>query len=255
MPIIKKNINWLKVSKLGIVCSLFGMMLFGFCLGASYTWSISTWPYSLYFIGIEFALFIFLCFLILQLNTYKTSEPIFFDELKLKSAPFKHLLSGINREISRYEAGSFYYFNRVRFYKYLTIFLGGLSTVVLGLDMSDYLQDGKIFGVTYSVFAKNIALVIGAIITVATSFMTYWNVEKYWLINKTIANKLKALRNDIENDYVLGNFSIKDGEIIENNKEAIKARMEEYKKIMTDFHKYWEGTLAERSTSKGSGEN
>lgn len=160
-------------------------------------------------------------------------------------------MTNIGYDIGRYEEGASFYFNGVRAYKYSTVILAGLSTIVLGLDFSDY-DTRKLFGEkAYTTFAKNVALVIGAIITVSTALMTYWNIEKYWLFNKTIVNKLRALKDDIESDYVTGKLTKNENGKLVISEENLQKRIDEYKRIKGDFYKYWEGALADRGAQKG----
>jgi hypothetical protein len=86
--------------------------------------------------------------------------------------------------------------------------------------------------------------VIGAIITVSTALMTYWNIEKYWLQNKTMVNKLRALKDDIESDFVAGKLT---------DQEKLQEKIDAYKKIKGDFYKYWEGALSDRGSQGGQG--
>ena len=164
-------------------------------------------------------------------------KPTIPEHFKTAGEEAKLLWSNISSDLSRYEQASYYYFNGVRSYKYSTIILAGISTIVLGLNL------GKEQSEDYAVLSKNIALVIGAIITVSTSLFTYWNIEKYWLINKSIVNKLRELKHDLEITFVTG----------ELNPAALSAKIQMYKEIKETFYKYWDGALSERS-SQSSGQ-
>ncbi|TKK68248.1 DUF4231 domain-containing protein [Ilyomonas limi] len=241
----KEHRDWHKISKQGTLISKFLFLLFLLFLVITATLNFIIYPYSLFVVGLEVSLALISAFTIVRMSTFKPTKPYDFEKLKEHKEPIKLLLTNINYDIARYEEGSSYYFNGVRFYKYSTIILAGISTIILGLDFSDY-GDMIVFGeMRYTTFAKNIALIIGAIITVTTALMTYWNIEKYWLTNKTIVNKLRALRDDVESDFVAGKLN--------NGEKTLQEKIDEYKKIKGDFYKYWEGALADRGSSSGQG--
>ena len=139
-------------------------------------------------------------------------------------------MTNLTYDINKYEEGSSYYFNGVRAYKYSTIILSGISTIVLGLDLKGV--TAKIGQMDITTFSKNTAFVIGAIITVATSLMTYWNIEKYWLINKTIVNKLRGLRDELEDTCTSKSNPLNAMDIT----------------IQEKVNKYWEGALSDRGS-------
>jgi hypothetical protein len=238
----KTQRDWHKFARKGALLSKFLLILFLLCLTITATMKFVVYPYSIFIVGLEIALALTSAFTIVRMNTFKPTRPYNFERLKQQKEPVNLLLTNINYDISRYEEGSSYYFNGVRVYKYSTIILAGVSTIILGLDLSEY-GDFTIFGgMSYTIFAKNIALVIGAIITVSTALMTYWNIEKYWLQNKTMVNKLRALKDDIEAEFVAGKL---------NSAEKLQEKIEAYKKIKGDFYKYWEGALSDRGSQGG----
>lgn len=242
-----KKVNWHKVSRKGTLVGKFLFILFLLCIVITATLNLIKFPYSLFIVGLEISLALLSVFAIVRMSTFKPVKLYDFDKLKEQKEPIKLLLTNIDYDIGRYEEGSSYYFNGVRFYKYSTLILAGVSTVILGLDFSDN-ENIIIFGkVNYTTFAKNIALIIGAIITVSTSLMTYWNIEKYWLTNKTIVNKLRALKDDIESDFVAGRLN--------NDEQKLQEKIDEYRKIKGDFYKYWEGALADRGSQSGQSNN
>lgn len=142
-----------------------------------------------------------------RMSTSHTVRPYDFKRLSNYKDTSELLLTHIAYVIARYKENASYYFQGIRFYKWSTIILAGISTIVLGLDLGDYSNSSVVTKMKYTVLAKNIALVIGAIITVSTALVSYWNIEKYWLTNKTIANKLEALQEDIEHDIVAGTLT------------------------------------------------
>ena len=242
-PIEENVTDWHKITRKGVLIGKFFLLLFILCLFATLTYQYIISPYSLFIIGIEICLMAISAFSLIRMNTFKPVKPYDFDKLKNQNEPLKFLLTNIDYDIKRYEEGSSYYFHGVRFYKYSTIILAGISTIILGLDLGDIGDIYVIDKMKYTIFAKNIALIIGAIITVSTALMTYWNIEKYWLMNKTIVNKLKALRGDIETEYLANKLA---------DPTKLKEKVDEFKKIKGDFYKYWEGALADRGSQGGS---
>jgi hypothetical protein len=148
------------------------------------------------------------------------------------------LLTTIHFDVQKYQNMAFNNFLSVRNYKHTTIFLSGLSTVVLGVNFEGVIPN---FKDVYPVYAKNIALIIGAIITAYTALTTYWNIEKYWLINKTIANKLKELQYEVEDLDKQGPVSA----------TALQIEVSKYQAIKSDFNKYWDGALSGKGSEGG----
>jgi len=115
-------------------------------------------------------------------------------------------------------------FMMVRRYKYPLVILSGISTIVLGLDLH----------VDYIKIQKNVALVIGAIITGLSTLMIFWNVEEYWLRNKITEHQLTLLKEKFEFERV-------------NEKEFTQERLneffEEYHQIINEQQLYWKSVL------------
>ena len=235
-------LKWDKFSKNGILAGKFLVIIFLLCLLAIVTSQLISPPYSVFLIGIEISISSILCFKIIRRHTFKPTFNLKLPEnFNAENKQTVLLWNNITYDINKFEAGSKYYFKSVRIYKYTTIILAGLSTIILGLD----LEDVKIGIMNYASFSKNVALIIGAVITVYTSIMTYWNIEKYWLINKTVVNKLRALRDDIE--YLQISHAL--------NNDRINDKIDEYKKIKETFYEYWEGALAERDSASAQDTN
>jgi uncharacterized membrane protein len=239
-------VDWHGMATKGMLLGKLLLVLFLLGLLVTYTIKYLRPPYSVFVVGLEVSVAMIALFTIIRMNTFVPVKPYDFKNLQEQKEPVKLLLTNLDFDIARYEAGSRYYFNGVRFYKYSTIILAGLSTIILGLDFSDY-GDMVVLGrMRYTTLAKNIALIIGAIITITTALMTYWNIEKYWLTNKTIVNKLRALRDDIEADFVAGKLA--------GAEPHLDEKIAEYKNIKGDFYKYWEGALADRGSVSGQGQ-
>jgi hypothetical protein len=84
---------------------------------------------------------------------------------------------------------------------------------------------------------------------------THRTTEKDWhriskkgvligLTNKSIVNKLTALRDEIESDFVAGKLE---------DPTNLQKKIDAYKEIKGDFYKYWEGALADRGSQSGQG--
>lgn len=69
--------------------------------------------------------------------------------------------------------------------------------------------------------------------------MAYWNIEKYWLQNKTISHKLTELKDEIENEDKAGDLK----------QDKIQGKFTKYATIKSEFYKYREGALGERNNS------
>ncbi|PZR28668.1 MAG: hypothetical protein DI535_05905 [Citrobacter freundii] len=232
---ISSKKNWHKIARTGVLICKFFLLL---CLAAiviHFTCTNVRVPYSYYCIGIELALFAMSVFMVLRMSTFKPRQQ--YNEKYLLNKDNKKLLLlliNISSDIERFEEAASYFFNGVRVYKYSTMILSGISTILLGLSF-------KTISIPYQdVFpeaTKNIAFVIGAIVTVYSGLMTYWNIEKYWLQNKSVENKLRALKDEIENEDRSGTMS----------NETAQKYFEKYQLIKAEFYKYWDGALSGRN--------
>lgn len=117
-------------------------------------------------------------------------------------------------------------FNVVRGFKYPLIALTAISTIVLGVDL----------GEKFVIEQKNIALIIGAIITGLTTLMAFWNVEEYWIKNKVIELQLISLRNKFQ-------FEKKDG----LTEDRIKEYFKQYQNIIGQQEELWKASLDEKN--------
>jgi hypothetical protein len=197
----------------------------------------TTSPYNIYIIVGEVALAIGSIFTIIRMNSFRPRKKYNAEDLKDQSQ-LVLLLEKITYDIERFDESASFYFNGVRVYKYSTMILAGVSTILLGLNVNlkpNFLP--KDFVALYPDIAKNVAFIIGAIITVYSGLMTYWNIEKYWLQNKSVANKLRTLKDKIENEDKAGKLT----------PEEIQARFDDYQDVKNDFYKYWEGALSAQS--------
>lgn len=195
-------------------------------------------PYRIYICGIVIAIACFLMFSMIRKNSHKPK--LNFDERSLqnKNPQLSLLLQKIYHDIARFEGAASYNFGGVKSYKYATMVLAGLSTILLGLDLKGL----PIPSIEYSPnLAKNTAFVIGAIITGYSGMMTYWNIEKYWLQNKSIAHKLSGLKDEIEN-------LDKKGTITETQ---IQEKFDKYQTVKNQFYKYWEGAFSSKGSQTG----
>ncbi len=115
-------------------------------------------------------------------------------------------------------------FKVVKKFKYPIVVLAALSTIVLGLEL----------GTCMIVYQKNIALVLGAIITGLTTMMTFWNVEEYWLKSKVIELQLISLKNSFEFEKRAG-----------IDEDRLKEFFKQYQSIVGQQEELWRASLDE----------
>ena len=136
------------------------------------------------------------------------------------------LLEGkIQKSINEFEKRRSKMFNVVRGFKYPLVFLTAISTIVLGLEL----------GEEFVVKQKNLALIIGAIVTGLTTLMTFWNVEEYWIKNKVIELQLKSLQNRFQFEKTAG-----------LTEERVKELFKQYQVIIGQQEELWKATLDEK---------
>jgi hypothetical protein len=110
--------------------------------------------------------------------------------------------------------------------KFSTLFLAAASTIVLGLDSA--------FLVPH---AKNIALVLGALMTLLGAIASFLNIEEYWMRNNAIHLRLKALRDRLV-------YLTADLQQIEN--AVLQQIINDYQAITESNINYWYDAIAER---------
>jgi hypothetical protein len=231
-----------KVSGYGILISKILFVLFTLFFFSFLTWTYIITPYSKSLIGVEFSFALILIFRLIRYYTYIKDQPSNTYLVQPKEDELKLLIQDLDWDIKKYEQSSMYYFSQVRSFKHLTILLAGISTIVLGLQLDRLHIPLFNLDLDYKTFSKNTALVIGAIVTALTSYMTYWNLEKYWFTNKTIVNELRAVRDRTSMLCARGNPTA----------DEIKELFKAYQAGKEKFLKYWEGALSERGSSQGA---
>lgn len=230
-----KNIDlhfygWL-LSKLALV----GIVFFILLIYSKFVIDTVIYPYNYFLVGIGACGFAFFFFRMIRVNTYKPKRNHFDPgTLTTKNVLLEKLMVSLNFEINKFEGGADYYFQQVSSYKYTTVILAGISTIVLGLDLGDVKLP---LPLNYTLLAKNIALILGAIITVMSTMYIFWNLEKYWLQNKIILQRFRQLMEEIE---------LADKKNLLTN-EQVDQFCDRFKTIKFEFYKYWEGVQAERN--------
>ncbi|QLG87433.1 DUF4231 domain-containing protein [Chitinibacter bivalviorum] len=115
------------------------------------------------------------------------------------------------------------------FFKFSMLILATISTIVLGLDAAG-LQP----------YAKNIALVLGALITLLGGIASFLNIEEYWMRNNAIHLRLKALRDRLI-------YLTADLQAIEEN--ILQSIINDYQAITESNINYWYDAIAERNAT------
>lgn len=112
------------------------------------------------------------------------------------------------------------------------ILLSTISTILLGLSIKQP---------TYIEWSRNIAFVIGAIVTLISGVLATFDIEKYWVKHKLMLYKLEELQNEY---FFLQ--SREDG-ITEEEKKSIFYRHMDISKMK---YEYWEKILEEKDDKK-----
>ncbi|QLI82817.1 DUF4231 domain-containing protein [Chitinibacter fontanus] len=113
--------------------------------------------------------------------------------------------------------------------KFSMLSLAAASTVVLGLDAATLLP-----------YAKNIALVLGAIMTLLGGIASFLNIEEYWMRNNATHLRLKALRDRLV-------YLTADLQSIEE--PALQALINDYQAITESNINYWHEAIADKSAA------
>ena len=223
------------ISKAGLNIAKLLILLALLLIIGQFTFDSFSKPYSYYIIGALTAVFLYVVFVKLREVTRRRGfEPYNADRLTTNNQQLVALMIALHSEIHRFQDSVSYYFFNVRNIKYSTAILAGISTVVLGIDLAGVKMP---YGLDWTKLAKNIALIIGTIITIISTMAVFWNLEKYWLQNKIILQKFRQLREDIE-------FADKRQPL---SPEEVNAYCEKFKTIKNEFYKYWEGVQADKN--------
>jgi len=151
----------------------------------------------------------------------KTSEQQTFT--KAPSAQQSELLRLIQQDIDYHYRRSSKLKARAYFFKISVMVLAATVTILLGLKLSD--------GNKFDAYISNIALMLGAVITLISGIGSFWNTEKYWLNNTLTMMKLITLKNE----FIL---ELKAEEGI--GEEKYKLLKETFSNIQTSKIDYWE---------------
>ena len=116
------------------------------------------------------------------------------------------------------------YKNIVFLYKISVLILAMISTIILGLKLTDE---------CWGDFQINAGLVLSAIITFVTVLSSYFNFERYWMRNIAIHIELNILRD---------NF-ILDAETNQIDEEKVKFYLDKLNDIQKRNIKYWEDII------------
>ena len=143
----------------------------------------------------------------------------------------KFLFASLDRSVDKYSAES-RRLKRWTFSLRITLLLlSGISTVLLGLNVAS--DNG------YALWSRNVALVLGALSTFVVGLSAFWNVEQYWLKQKVLFARLRALR-----ERCLYEQS-KTGHLTAND---IDSAFLEFRSLMDDRIEYWERAASTNSS-------
>ena len=114
--------------------------------------------------------------------------------------------------------------------KALTIIFGFGITVLLGLDVADWLK--PIF--------TNIALVLGASVSMLAAWDAFANYRSFWLRYTFTYTQLLSLRSEIEFEFPENSDNISEA--------AVKKLYRKYQSILEETNEYWRDVRKEESS-------
>ncbi|MND42198.1 hypothetical protein D3C80_329650 [compost metagenome] len=164
-------------------------------------------------------------------NIWKTVEANFNQHESVSKTDY--LIKRIAFSLEEFNASTKWMYRNVRLYKYSTVVLSGLATVILGLNFSYFFSERTI----YLSVTKDIALVLNTVVTALATLSIFWNVDKYWIQNKIIKHQLRQLKSSIEFER---------SENRELTDEQLKSYFNKHQRILREFHLYWEGVMTEK---------
>lgn len=247
-PPQKRSIPLETIARVGIAtCAVAILLLLGSALAIFTYNTVATQPYRyllasavlLLFAAMVFALFKVVAAERRRRKIWKETE----ERIKpsLSESPTAYLLKRVRFSVLEFTNSTRWLFRSVRVYKYASVVLSVVATIVLGLNFNHLNEPQRIL---YDGLAKNIALVLNTLIAALSTLSVFWNIDKYWIQNKVIKHQLKRLLADIEFEMTNQAGDIKDAALL----QSFFAR---HQSILKDFHFYWEGVLTEKPDTKG----
>lgn len=170
----------------------------------------------------------------METETEKLANP---EETQISehSKQLNYLLSKVNTEIALFTKSTESLFKVVKRFQYLTVIISAAITIILGLNLGWVENvDSRLAIAESPLLAKDVALVLGAVLTLLGTLRIFWNVDNYWLQNKVTKQQLKLLRNEI--NYLKSRKN-------QATQEELDNLFNRFQNIMRQFHLYWEGVL------------
>jgi hypothetical protein len=238
---IINNIDWYAIANISSLAAKGLIVLSVLGIAVTFTIKYLLMPYNVFISCIWTGLGVWVISSMLRNKSGWITKPYNVATIKHQDSQLILLLTNIHVDIKRYQAAAYANYLSVRTFKHITLLLSAVSTIVLGLNIDNLFPAIKN---DWHFYSKNIALIIGAMIAAYSALMSYWNTEKYWLINKSIANKLIALKYEIEDMDKKQKISAND----------IEEKVLDYQNIKADFFKYWEGALSGKGAQNAQAE-
>jgi hypothetical protein len=146
-----------------------------------------------------------------------------------KHEPF--LFEILDKAVTKYRTESKRLKRLTYFFKIAVLFLSAGSTVLLGLNVTSVPN--------YPIWSRNIVLGMGALSTFLIGLSAFWNVESYWLKQKVLYARLRAIQEHCK--YL-------QAEQDKLSPEQIQAAFGEYRQLMDERIEYWE-KISEKTAS------
>jgi Protein of unknown function (DUF4231) len=108
-----------------------------------------------------------------------------------------------------------------------TLMLSAILTIILGFHLKNDVD---------LILSKNIALILGALITFLTGVNAFWKLESYWVRRKILLRRLEDLRDE----FTFQKLSA--------NKEDLDSLFAKYQSIQNYQTLYWEDIYNEGKT-------
>jgi hypothetical protein len=108
-----------------------------------------------------------------------------------------------------------------------TLLLSAILTIILGFHLKNDVD---------LILSKNIALILGALITFLTGVNAFWKLESYWVRRKILLRRLEDLRDE----FTFQKLSA--------NKEDLDSLFAKYQSIQNYQTLYWEDIYNEGKT-------
>src|SRR5271156_5332220 len=148
-------------------------------------------------------------------------------------------LTELERHINSFDKGKGYYRDRAFVSKMMTTALGGLTTILLGLDF------GTTIAANYSFLVKDVALMLTALVTSISAWDAFFEPQRLWLRYNSALTSFYGIKSRLQ-------YRLSDGPDALSEKE-LDGLYDQMTTVLEAVNKDWQN-IRSQSITQSSGE-